>query len=312
MLRGPEASILSATGNTPIVELTRVVPRGSARVFAKVESANPTGSMKDRMAVTVIQRALARGRLARDGTLVEYTAGTTGVSLGFVCAALGIKAHFVSSDAFSEEKRRTMLAFGAQLTLVPSEERRINETLIKAMIERSRRISMEPGHWWADQLNNEDAADGYAPIGDEIAAQIDGKVDAFVHFVATAHSLHGVGRALRRHYKGVRVLAVEPDESAVLSGRPSGSHKIEGTGIGFIPPLWRPEEVDGILTVTTADAKQMARRLASEEGIFAGTSTGGNVVAALETAKRLGEGAIVVTLIVDSGLRYISTDLFAQ
>lgn len=305
------ASILSATGNTPVVELTRVVPRGSARVFAKVESANPTGSMKDRMAVRVIQRALADGRLPHDGTVVEYTAGTTGVSLAFVCAAMGIKAHFVSSDAFSEEKRRTMLAFGAQLTLVPSDERRINEKLIKDMIERSRSISMSPGHWWADQLNNEDAADGYAPIGDEIAAQLDGRVDAFVHFVATAHSLHGVARALRRHCPDVRVFAVEPEESAVLSGRPSGSHQIEGTGIGFIPPLWKPDEVNGILTVTTGEAKRMARRLASEEGIFAGTSSGGNVLAALETAKRLGEGAVVVTLIVDSGLRYISTDLFA-
>ena len=304
-------SILSATGNTPIVELTRVVPPGAGRVFAKVESANPTGSMKDRMAVRVVERALADGRLPRDGTLVEYTAGTTGVSLAFVCAALGIGAHFVSSDAFSEEKRRTMLAFGAQLTLVPSEERRINEKLIKAMIERSREISAQPGHWWADQLNNEDAADGYGSIGDEIAAQVDGKVDAFVHFVATSHSLHGVARTLRRHYPDVRVLAIEPDESAVLSGRPSGSHKIEGTGIGFIPPLWKPDEVDGILTVTTEEAKQMARRLAKEEGIFAGTSTGGNVVAALRTAKELGEGSVVVTLIVDSGLRYISTDLFA-
>ncbi len=306
------ASILSAVGNTPIVELTRVVPRRSARVFAKVESANPTGSMKDRMAVAVIEHALADGRLRPGDTLVEYTAGTTGVSLAFVCAARGIKAHFVSSDAYSEEKRRTMLAFGAQLTLVPSEDRKINEALIKSMIERSRQISLAPEHWWADQLNNEDAAGGYEPIGDEIARQLDGKVDAFVHAVATSHSLHGITRNLRTHFPQIASFAVEPEESAVLSGRPSGSHKIEGVGIGFIPPLWQPAEVDGILTVSTGQAKQMARRLASEEGIFAGTSTGANVVAAIEIAGRLGEGATVVTLIVDSGLRYISTDLFAS
>lgn len=305
-------SILSAVGNTPIVELTRVVPRGSARVFAKVESANPTGSMKDRMAVAVIERARADGRLQPGDTLVEYTAGTTGISLAFVCAALGIKAHFVSSDAFSEEKRRTMLAFGAQLTLVPSEDRKINEALIKSMIERSRQISLAPGHWWADQLNNKDASGGYESIGDEIARQLDGRVDAFVHAVATSHSVHGVTRRLRTHFPAVRAFAVEPEESAVLSGRPSGSHKIEGVGIGFIPPLWQPKEVDGILTVSTGEAKQMARLLASEEGIFAGASTGANVVAALEIAGRLGEGATVVTLIIDSGLRYISTDLFAQ
>ena len=161
-----------------------------------------------------------------------------------------------------------------------------------------------------DQLNNEDGADGYAGLGDEIWQQTAGVVDALVHTVSTAHSLHGMGRALRRHQPAMSVYAVEPAESAVLSGQPPGSHKIEGIGLGFLPPLWHPEEVTEILTVSTDDAKAMARRLACEEAIFAGTSTGANIVAALRIAARLGKGGTVATIIVDSGLRYLSTDVF--
>ena len=174
----------------------------------------------------------------------------------------------------------------------------------------SRVISERPGHWWSDQLNNHDAVGGYHALGDELWRQSEGQVDAFVHTVGTAHSIHGVARALRRHYPALHVAAVEPAESSVLSGGPSGAHKIEGIGIGFIPPLWHPEEVDEILTVTTDEAKAMARRLAHEEGIFAGTSSGANVVAALRLAERLGPGATVATIMCDSGLRYLSTDVF--
>ena len=303
-------SVIESIGNTPMVELRRIVPRGCARVVAKLESANPTGSMKDRVARAIVERAAADGRLAPGGTVVEYTAGTTGVSLALVCAALGYKAHFVFSDAFSDEKRYTMRAYGAELTDVPSDNRKITEQLIKTMIASAGDISRAPGHWWSDQLNNEDGEAGYYSLGDEIWAQTGGRVDAFVQAVGTAHSIHGTARALRRHRPEVRVVAVEPAESAVLSGRPSGSHKIEGIGIGFIPPLWKPEEVDEILTVPTEEAKAMARRLAREEAIFAGSSTGANVVAALRVAERLGPEATVVTIVVDSGLRYLSTDVF--
>jgi cysteine synthase A len=303
-------SVLDAIGNTPIVELRRIAPPGSARVMAKLESTNPTGSMKDRMARTIVERAAAAGRLPPGGTVVEYTAGTTGISLALVCSALGLRSHFVFSDAFSDEKRSMMRAYGAEITDVPSDGGQITERLIKAMIATAGEISRRPGHWWADQLTNQDGEAGYHPLGEEIWAQTGGRVDAFVQAVSTAHSIHGTARALRRHGRHVRVVAVEPAESAVLSGKPSGPHRIEGIGIGFIPPLWKPDEVDEILTVTTEDAKAMARRLAREEAIFAGPSTGANVVGALRVAERLGPGATVVTLVVDSGLRYSSTDVF--
>ncbi|MEX0865042.1 MAG: cysteine synthase family protein [Acidimicrobiia bacterium] len=297
-------------GSTPLVELRRVVPAGSARVLAKLEWANPTGSMKDRMAVAAIEAAAMDGRLPPSGTVVEYTAGTTGISLALVCAALGYGLEVVFSDAFSDEKRRTMAAFGAGITDVPSDQGRITEALIKEMIRVSEKMAERPGHWWCDQLNNRDATKGYLPLGEEIWEQTAGEVNAFVHAVATAHSIHGITRSLWAHDEQVQIVAVEPAESAVLSGQPTGSHRIEGIGIGFVPPLWERDMVNEIQTVTTADAWAMARRLAAEEGIFAGASSGANVVAALRLAERLGAGATVVTIIVDSGLRYLSTELY--
>ena len=302
--------ILDAIGNTPLVELRNLVPPGSARIVAKLESANPTGSMKDRMARALIERAASDGRLLPGGTIVEYTAGTTGISLAFVAAALGYSTHFIFSDAFSDEKRRTMEAYGARITDVPSDNRRINAQLIKQMIATAQQMSAQPGHWWCDQLNNADGESGYHALGDEAWRQTNGSIDAFVHAVSTAHSIHGTAAALRRHNPRLQVTAVEPAESAVLSGQPSGSHQIEGIGIGFVPPLWKRAEVDEITTVSTADAKAMARRLAREEAIFAGTSTGANVVAALRVAERLGAAATVLTIIIDSGLRYLTTDVF--
>jgi len=303
-------SVLGGIGNTPLVQLRNVVPRGAARVVAKLEWANPTGSMKDRMANAAVTRAELNGRLRSGGTVVEYTAGTTGISLALVCAAKGYALEIVFSDAFSEEKRRTMQAFGARVTDVPSDNKKITEALIRGMINTAAEISRRPGHWYCDQLNNHDAIEGYIPLGEEIWQQTDGRIDAFVHSVSTAHSIHGVTEALWSHRREIRIVAVEPEESAVLSGKPSGSHKIEGIGIGFIPPLWRPELVNEIQTVTTSDAKQMTRRLAREEGIFAGTSSGANVVAAIRVAQRLGQDATVATIIVDSGMRYLSTDIF--
>ena len=303
-------SILSAIGNTPLIELTRIVPEGSARIVAKIESSNPTGSMKDRMALAAISAAEADKRLRPRGTIVEYTGGTTGISLAFAAAALGYRMRVVYSDAFSEEKELMMRALGAEVIMVPSYGGGINKDLIKRMIEQARTLSEQPGHWWVDQLNNQDAVAGYLPLGEEIWQQTGGKVHAFVHAVGTAHSLHGAARALRSHKEDLLAVAVEPDESAVLSGAESGSHNIEGIGIGFLPPLWEPEAVDEIVRVSTAEAKAMARKLAQEEGIFAGTSSGANVVAALRVSRRLGPGATVATIIVDSGLRYLSTDVY--
>ncbi|MEO5781512.1 MAG: cysteine synthase family protein [Arthrobacter oryzae] len=297
-------------GNTPLVELRRVVPANGARVFVKLEWANPTGSMKDRMARTAVEGAVRDGRLQPGGSVVEYTAGTTGISLAFVCAVLGFGLHVVFSDAFSEEKRRTMLAFGATVEDVPSDKGAITEALIKQMIARAAEVSQRPGMWWCDQLNNHDAIMGYLPLGEEIWAQTKGRIDAFVHTVGTAHSIHGVTRALRAHNPDISVFAVEPEESAVLSGQPTGPNRIEGIGIGFVPPLWEPENVDDILTVSADEAMDMARRLARQEGLFAGTSSGANVVAALRTAERMGPGSTIVTILCDSGLRYLSTELY--
>jgi len=303
-------NVLESIGNTPLVRLQRVVPQGAARVLVKLEWANPTGSMKDRMARAAVEAAEADGRLRPGGTVVEYTGGSTGVSLALVCAAKGYRLEIVTSDAFSEEKIRTMQAFGAHVIVIPSDNRKITEKLIKEMIDTARRLSARPGHWWVDQLGNGDAAAGYHALGEEVWEQTGGRVDAFVHSVGTAHSIHGAAWALRQHKHDLHVAAVEPSESAVLSGQPSGSHKIEGIGIGFVPPLWHREEVDEILTGSTAEAVEMCRRLAREEGIFAGTSSGLNVVAALRVAERLGPEATVVTLMVDSGIKYVSTDVY--
>ena len=304
--------ISKAIGNTPLIELRNIVPPGHGRIVAKLESANPTGSMKDRMAKSVIENTAKRGAIKRGDTVVEYTAGTTGISLAFVCASLGYKFHAVFSDAFSHEKRITMKAFGAEVTDVLSDNKKITGALIKELIETSRQLSQQDNHWWADQLNNRDAEEGYYPLGDELWQQTDGQIDAFVHTVSTAHSIHGVTKSLWKRNPGIKIFAVEPTESAVLSGKPSGSHKIEGIGIGFIPPLWQPDLVTEILTVSTEEAMTMARKLAKEEGIFAGTSTGANVVAAIKVAERLGKESTVATIIVDSGLRYISTPLYSS
>jgi cysteine synthase A len=303
-------SVLDAIGNTPLIELRRVVRPGDARIFVKVEGGNPTGSMKDRMAKAAIEGAEQSGRLRPGGTVVEYTGGSTGTSLALVCAAKGYPLRIVTSDAFSEEKRDHMRALGAELTLVQSDRQQITEWLIKTMIETARRYSEEEGAFWVDQLNNRDAAGGYEALGDEIWEQTDGRVDAFVQSVGTAHSLHGVVTALRRRRPDVHTVAVEPAESPILSEGRTGGHRIEGIGIGFVPPLWDPADAGEYMTVTSDEAHEMARRLAREEALFAGASSGANVVAALRLAHRLGEGATVVTLLVDSGLKYLTTEVY--
>ena len=303
-------TVLEAIGNTPLVELNRVVPADHARVLVKLEGTNPTGSMKDRMAITVIERAESDGRLPPGGTVVEYTGGSTGTSLALVCAAKAYRIRIVTSDAFSQEKRDHMRALGADLVEVPSDGGQITKELIEEMIERARQLSDEAGTFYSDQLQNEDAIAGYHPLGEEIWSQTGGRVDAFIQVVGTAHSIAGTAIVLRNYNPDIRIVAVEPVESQVLSGGEQGAHRIEGIGIGFIPPLWKTSIADEIMTVSTKEAKAMVRQLASQEALFAGTSSGANVVAAIRMAKRLGPGHTVVTLLVDSGLKYLTTDLY--
>lgn len=292
-----------------MVRLRRVVPPECGDIFAKLEWENPSGSLKDRMAEAVISRAEEDGRLKPGDTVVEYTGGSTGTSLALVCAAKGYRLHIVSSDAFSPDKLDHMRALGAELTLVPSEGGRTTRKLILEMIEAARTLAEKPHTYWIDQLHNADSIAGYFPLGEEIWSQTNGEIDAFVHSVGTAASSRGVATVLKRHKPEIRIVAVEPAESPVLQGGAAAPHRIEGVGIGFTPPLWEPALVDEIVSVSTDDAKEMTRRLAREEALFAGTSSGANVVAALRVAERLGPEARVVTLMADSGLKYLSTDV---
>lgn len=304
--------VLDTIGRTRLIPLQQIVPEGSARILLKLEYENPTGSMKDRMALAMVEAAETDGRLKPGGSVVEYTGGSTGVSLAFVCAAKRIPLQIVTSAASSKEKRDHMTALGARLTLVPSPTGETTKALTLEMIETARRLASAPGSYWTDQLNNADQLPSYEQMGEEIWEQTKGQVSAFVQSVGTAGSLRGISTRLRVHNETLHVVAVEPEESAVLSGGPSGSHKIEGTGAGFVVPLWTKTLANEIRTISTQEAMATARRLALHEGIFAGTSTGANVAAALRVAERLGPDHTVVTLAVDSGMKYLSTALYAQ
>jgi cysteine synthase len=305
-------NILDAIGNTSLVQLRNVVPADCADVLVKLEWENPTGSMKDRMAVAVIEAAERDGRLKPGGTVVEYTGGSTGASLAMVCAVKGYRMRIVTSDAFAQEKRDQMAAYGAELTLVPSEGGKTTKKLILDMIAKARELSMEPNSHWTDQLNNVDSITGYRALAEEIWAQTGAKVDAFVHSVGTGASSRGVAMVLKKRNPSVRMVCVEPGESPVLSGGQPGPHKIEGVGIGYLPPLYDASLVDEVIPIATDDAKAMARRLAREESLFAGTSSGANVLAAIQVGRRLGPGRAVVTVMADSGLKYLGTDVYKR
>lgn len=303
-------NVLQAIGNTSLVRLRNVAPQGCGQIFVKLEWENPTGSMKDRLAQALISRAEEEGKLKPGNVIVEYTGGSTGISLALICVAKGYHLHIITSDAFSQDKLRQMRAFGAELTIIPSEGGLTTKKLILDMIEAARKFSENPGTYWTDQLNNYDSITGYYPLAEEIWRQTGGTVDAFVQCVGTAASLRGTATVLKRLNPQIKIAAVEPAESAALSGGQPGPHKIEGVGIGYIPPLWDPSLADEIISVKTEDAKAMARRLAREEGLFAGTSSGANVVAAIRMAEKLGPESKIVTLMVDSGMKYMSTDVY--
>jgi cysteine synthase A len=299
--------ILHCIGNTSLLALRKIVPKNGARILLKLESENPTGSMKDRMALAMIEGAEADGRLTPHGSVVEFTGGSTGVSLSLICAVKGYSLHIVTSDAFAKEKLDHMRILGAKLQIVPSESGRMTEKLTRDMIEAARIISQETGSFWTDQMNNRDQLAAYHKMAEEIWTQADGKIDGFVQSVGTAASLRGIGENLRRRNERIKIVAMEPSESPVLSGGAAGAHKIDGIGAGFVVPLWQKDTADQIERVSTKEAMAMALRLAREEGLFAGTSTGGNVIAALRLAEQLGPGATVVTIMCDTGMKYLRT-----
>ena len=303
--------VLSAIGNTSIVRLGRVVPDGCAEVWAKLEWENPTGSMKDRMALAVVSRAEEDGRLRPGDTVVEYTGGSTGASLALVCAAKGHRIRIVTSDAFAREKRDQMAALGAELTLVPSEGGLTTKKLILDMIEAARAIAAEPHTYWTDQLRNTDSIAGYHGLGEEIWDQTGWKVDAFVHSVGTAASLRGVAAVLKRHQPGVRIVAVEPADSPVLSGGQPGPHKIQGIGAGFVPDVLNRGVIDEIFTVSNQTAFETARAVARYEGIPVGISSGAALAAAFEVGARpVFAGKTIVVIVPSFAERYLSTALF--
>ncbi|HVB38017.1 MAG TPA: cysteine synthase family protein [Vicinamibacterales bacterium] len=306
-MNGLPRDILGCIGHTSLLGLRHVVPSNGARLLLKLESENPTGSMKDRMALAMIEAAETDGRLASGGTVVEYTGGSTGVSLSLVCTVKGHPLHIVTSDAFTREKLDHMKLLGARLHIVPSDSGHMTAKLTRDMVEAARIVTEETGGFWTNQLHNTDQLIAYHTLAEEILTQTEGRVDAFVQSVGTAGSIRGTAEGLRRRKPHVTIVAAEPAESPVLSGGQPGGHKIDGIGAGFIVPLWTEGIADAIERVSTAEAMAMAMRLAREEGIFAGTSTGANVVAALRVAERLGPGATVVTVMCDTGMKYLKT-----
>jgi len=305
----PVDSILDAIGHTPLMRLHRVVSPKSADVVIKLEYFNPTGSYKDRMALAMIEGAEKRGTLRKGMRVVEYTGGSTGSSLAMVCAIKGYEFHPLSSDAFSKEKLDTMRAFGADLEIVESEGGKVTPALFDTFKARIAELMKDPNTFWTDQFNNPDALDGYANIGHELIEQI-GHVDAYVGAVGSAGMLVGVSRALKAAGSKARIVALEPSTSPFLTTGKGGAHRVEGTAAGFWPPHLTRDAYDQVRVIDENDGRAMARRVAKEEGVFAGTSSGVNLVAALALAEELGPGKVVATVAVDTGLKYLAGDLY--
>lgn len=305
------SSILQAIGNTPVVKLRRIPSRAGADVLVKLEYYNPTGSYKDRMAAAMIEGAERRGDLKPGMRVTEYTGGSTGSSLALVCAIKGYPFTPVSSDAFAREKLDTMRAFGANLEIIPSENGQLTPALFRTMIARAEELSHEPGIFWTDQFHNADAIEGYKGIGRELLEQA-GEITAFCGAVGTGGMLCGVSRALREAGSRAKIVALEPASCPVLTTGKNGPHRVDGVAPGFVPPHLRREDYDEARAIDESEAREMVRRLAKEEGIFTGTSTGLNVAAAVRLAQECKPGQRVTTVAVDTGLKYLAGDLFVH
>ena len=302
---------MAAIGNTPLIKLERLAEPGCAEIYVKYEGANPTGSMKDRMALSVVEGAERRGQLKPGGTVMDYTGGSTGSSLAMVCATKGYQAHFVSSDAFAMEKLQTMKAFGAELEIFPSGDGKITAKLIDSMVARARELSNQPNTFWTDQFNNVDNRNAYHQMAREIIKELGNDIDEFIMGVGTGGSFSGNAEVLKKEIPNIRCIAIEPyDVRALSGGDVSGKHKLEGIGSGFVPTICRLDLADEIMAVKDEDAYETARKLATMEGIFGGTTSGANVWAAKQRARIIGTGKKIVTIIVDSGLKYLNGDLF--
>jgi cysteine synthase A len=304
---------MKAIGNTPLIKLERLSEPGCAEIYVKCEGANPTGSMKDRMALSMIEGAEKRGELKPGGTVVEYTGGSTGSSLAMVCATKGYRAHFASSDAFAEEKLQTMRAFGADLDIIPSEDGKITAKLIDSVIERARELSKAPNTFWTNQFDNVDNRNAYHAMAREIIVVLGNDIDEFIMGVGTGGCFSGNAETLKEKIPNIRCAAIEPMNVRALSGGDiSGKHKLEGIGAGFVPSIFRSDLADEIIAVSDEDAYETAKKLARQEGIFGGTTSGANVWAAIQRARKLGSGKKIVTIIVDSGLKYLNGGLYKQ
>ena len=306
----PVVGVLGAIGNTPVVELTKVVPEGSARIFLKLESLNPTGSYKDRMAKSIIEEAERRGDLKPGVTVVEATGGSTGSSLALFCAVKGYKFHVACSNAFAAEKLRTMAAFGADLHLINSPTGEITAELFGSIVAYAKSFTGKPGYYLADQFNNRDAFVGYAQLGEELIKQFPDGIDAFCAAIGGAGMCIGASKVIKPRWPQCRVIVLEPASAPLLTQGKTGKHSVEGVGPGFIPPLLDKEFYDEARAIEEAEAREMCKRLAREEGLLVGTSTGLNVTAAVALAKELGPGKTVVTVACDTGLKYMSGNLF--
>jgi cysteine synthase A len=307
---GIAASVLHSIGNTPAVRLTSVVPAGAADVLVKLEFFNPTGSYKDRMALAMIEGAERRGQLKAGMRVVEFTGGSTGSSLAMVCAAKKFRCVLLSSDAFAEEKLRTMRAFGAELRIVESDGGKVTPALFERFRKEIAVLSAEPDTYWTDQFNNVDAIDGYAGIGRELLEQA-GSIDVFCGAVGTGGMMSGVIRALRDGGSQARIVALEPASSPAMTQGHGGAHGVEGIATGRIPPHMVDRPYDEARAIREEDARDLARRLAREEGLLVGTSSALNIAAALDLARELGPGKVVATVAVDTGLKYLAGNLFA-
>ncbi len=298
-------------GKTPLLKLERMSDPGCADIYVKFEGVNPTGSMKDRMALSMVEGAERRGQLKPGGTVVDYTGGSTGSSLAMVCATRGYQAHFVSSDAFAEEKLLTMKAFGATLEIFPSENGAITAKLIDTMVERARELSKQPNTFWTDQFNNVDNRNAYHTMAKEIMDVLGTQIDEFIMGVGTGGCFSGNAEVFKKEIPHIRCIPIEPLHVRALSGGDiSGKHNLEGIGSGFVPSICRLDLADEIMAVSNEDAYDTARKLVRVEGIFGGTTSGANVWAAIQRARIIGAGKRIVTVIIDSGLKYLRGDLY--